>query len=260
MKLGCCIGLKDCNTDTLNNLNNMGYAYIETSIGAVSALSEGEFDAICESISKSSLKCEVCNGLFPANLRLTGEDVNDDAIRRYLDIAFARTARLGAQILVFGSSAAKNIPEGFAHDQAVRQYLNVLSILNEYSQRYDIVVVIEHLNRKEANFVTTIREAFEFMKQSDLPGIKMLIDYYHMKMEDEDESIIAELGSDLRHIHIADKDGRVFPFEASSALYREFFDKIRQIGYDARVSIEAGTKDLLTDAAMSSAVLHRLID
>ena len=262
MKLGCCLNISDYKYDLrecLCRLADMGYSYFEPSISTIAQLSDTDFDKLCTDIAASPIGCEAVNGLFPAEVRLTGTKVDKAQITSHLNTTFERANALGAKIVVFGSGGAKNLEEGCTYDEAAKQYADVLQILEQYGAKYDGTITVEHLNKLEANFITSIKEMFGFLEGKNYKHVKMLIDYYHMKMENEDESIIAQLRGELCHLHIADEEGRTFPLEQSKDKYADFFKKVKAIGYNSRLSIEARTTNFFTDAAASAKLLLPLI-
>jgi D-psicose/D-tagatose/L-ribulose 3-epimerase len=95
------------------------------------------------------------------------------------------------------------------------------------------------------------------VRQVDRPHIKLLVDYYHMTLEDESPDILLEAGLEVRHIHFARVEGRSFPAEIEIG-YLPFFANLRTIGYDGRVSVEAYTADFASDAPHALAVLKSL--
>ena len=254
MRYGIC-----CGFDMVGQVKEYGYDYMEGYASGVAAMDEKSYNDALESVKNSGIKCEAFNLLFPGDIKLIGEDATPDNTAEYIKRLFPKLKALGGEIVVFGSGAAKNIEDGCTYTKAAAQYDAVLDLLEEYGNKFDIVVTVEHLNKREANFITSIAEAFSFIEGKSYKHVKLLIDYYHMKMEGEDESIISRLSGELRHLHIADEAGRVFPFVASKEKYADFFDKVRKIGYNERVSIEAGTEDLFADAEMSAKLLLPMI-
>src|SRR5256886_17552438 len=58
-----------------------------------------------------------------------------------------------------------------------------------------------------------------------------MIDFYHLASEREDPAIVVRAKDHLRHIHMANPRGRVFPQEWGEYDYAPFFAKLREIGY-----------------------------
>jgi sugar phosphate isomerase/epimerase len=178
-------------------------------------------------------------------------------VREYTVRAITRAAGLSAQTIVFGSSGAKNVPEGFPMARAWEQIVETLRMVDLIAAKHGITIAIEPLNRRESNIVLTAREGLALARQVDRPHIKLLVDYYHMTLEDESPDILLEAGPEVRHIHFARVIGRAFPTEVETG-YRAFFANLKQIGYNDRVSVEAYTTDFVGDAPKALAVLKSL--
>ena len=107
--------------DAVETMASLGFDYVELSLADLMALPQEGFDHLAGRLERSGIPCEACNNFFPAHVRLTGETADPDIALDYARRALARAARLGARVVVFGSSGAKNVPEGFPHEAAWRQ-------------------------------------------------------------------------------------------------------------------------------------------
>jgi sugar phosphate isomerase/epimerase len=237
----------------------MGFDYIELPLAQVMDLSEEKFNDLLRQIRTSGIPMEACNNFFPARIRLTGEDANPAHITEYVKAATERAAAMGAKIIVLGSAGAKNIPQGFPYQSALTQLKDLLIQLDEIVAPLEITVALEPLNKKESNFITTAAEGLELVQNLSLDNVKLLIDYYHLRMEDEDFAVINEAGPDLRHLHIASKEGRLFPKPGDGENYGMFFARLKALCYEGRVSVEAHSQDLAADGAASLKLLRSLI-
>ena len=101
----------------IEKLAQIGYDYVELPTAQMMALDDEAFAKFKERLFKSGVPCETSNNLFPVSLRLTGPDVDKEAILSYAKKAFARDEELGIKICVFGSGPAKNVPEGFPMEE-----------------------------------------------------------------------------------------------------------------------------------------------
>ena len=61
----------------------------------------------------------------------------------------------------------------------------------------------------------------------------------------------------LRHLHMANPQGRVFPLAWGEYAYEPFFAALREMGYAQRISIEASTKDFSAEAPRAIGLLRR---
>ena len=87
-----------------------------------------------------------------------------------------------------------------------------------------------------------------------------MIDFYHLASEQEDPSIVIRAKDHLRHLHVANPNGRVFPKKWDEFDYAPFFANLKTIGYDKRISMEGNTTDLAADAPLTIALLRKAFE
>jgi D-psicose/D-tagatose/L-ribulose 3-epimerase len=248
MRIGCCTNMLANEGDSagqwaIEEIAKCGYEYLDLPVAQIMELNDAEFDQLKQRISNSGLSCEVCNNLFPASIKITGPSVDLSAIRVYLEKAIGRVKELGGEHICFGSSGARNIPAGFPVSAAWEQMVSICRIIDEYVSPRGISIVIEPLNRGESNIINSAAEGYELSRAADRISIQLLIDYYHLALENESTEIILKAGSAVRHCHISNSQGRSFPSEADGEMYDDFFRALHQIGYTGRLSVEAFTRD-----------------
>jgi len=255
MRIGCCI--EATATERIEYLARLGYDYVELFLASLAALPEDEFFAIVDRLGQTGIPCEACCIFYPRTVRLTGPDVDWAQVEEYDRRAIARAAQLGAKVIVFGSSGAKNVPEGFPYDRAWEQIVQAMRIAAPIAAEHGITIVIEPLNQKEANIVLTGAEGLKLAREIDRPSVQLLIDYYHMALENESPDILLEARDAIRHTHISTVPARTYPVAVEPG-YLPFFANLKAIGYQGRVSIEAKTESFKEDAAAALTVLRQL--
>jgi D-psicose/D-tagatose/L-ribulose 3-epimerase len=260
MRLGCCGNMIDPARDPIGieiveRLAGIGFDYVELSLADLAALPEEEFARLLARVERSGIRCEACNNFFPRRIRLTGTAARLDDALGYAGPALERAARLGASIIVFGSSGAKNVPEGFSKGDAWGQIVKLLQHLGPLAQAHGITIAIEPISRPESNIVNCGAEGLRLVQEVGHPAVQLLIDFYHLMVEHEDPGIVVEAGGTIRHLHFAKVEGRVFPTGREDA-GTMFFDRLRRIGYQGRCSIEAFTGDFTSDASRALRLLH----
>jgi D-psicose/D-tagatose/L-ribulose 3-epimerase len=263
MKIGCCTNMLAAQPDGtgieyIEKLKEIGYDYIELPLAQIAELSGGEFSVLKLRVNTTGLRCEVCNNFFPSQIRLTGSEVNYQIIESYLEAALERACQLGVKIIVFGSSGAKNVPEGFPVDRAWEQLVVLLRYISDKINTCGITIAIEPLNKLESNIINTSEEGLRLAKEVDKENIKLLVDYYHMAAEKEDVKCLLNAGDFVRHIHFASPALRVFPSETDIDDYTPFLNGLKEIGYNDRISVEAYTKDFCKDSKKALALLKTL--
>jgi D-psicose/D-tagatose/L-ribulose 3-epimerase len=243
--------------EIVEQVKEIGYDYIELSLAHLAALTDDAFDMLRKRLQASGLVCEACNNFFPRTVRLTGPEVNWPQVRQYTRMAVDRAAELGVQVIVFGSSAAKNVPQDYPMYRAWQQIVTALHLAADEAGRKGIVIAIEPLNRQESNIVNSVAEGLALMQRVKRDEVQVLADYYHMALENEDLSILRQAGPALRHVHFARVEGRTFP-HAQEPGFQAFFKELKANRYTGRVSVEGFSPNFYRDAVGALEVIRRL--
>lgn len=247
MKIGCCV--KDVNEAKI--AQEAGYDFVEcTVVSLLPEEDETSFQEIMDNYQKLSIPVEVCNVFLPGDLKVVGEFVDHNRIKRYVASALKRVKKIGVDTIVFGSGNARNIPEGFPRDKAEKQIVEFLQIVAEYAEKFGLTIVIEPLNRNESNIINSVSEGVSFARKVNNRFIQVLADFYHMDEEKEPLTEIIKYRAYLKHIHVADTS-RHQPGTGYYP-YSDFSQCIKQAGYNGRVSIESIWTDNNLDEFKSS--------
>ena len=192
------------------------------------------------------------NLLVPPSLKVTGPAVDAMALRDHVRRVAERARATGVKILVFGSGGARNVPDGFDRAKADDQILDFARMAAEVAKGSDVIIAMEPLNRGECNILHTVAEAAAIARRIDHPSLRVLVDTYHLWLENEPLENVAAAMDWVAHVHVADKAGRVAPGESGTSDYRPLFRILKQGGYDSRISVEASGFDV---AGRGAAVL-----
>lgn len=262
LRFGCCGSMIAPATDPVGlaiveDLAAFGYDYIELSLRDLAVLPAPALATLSSRLHRSSLACEVCNNFFPPEIRLTGPAAHLGAALRYAEHALATAARVGASIVIFGSSGARNVPAGFPHDDAWAQLRTLLAALAPIAERHGITIAIEHLNRGESNILNSVAQGWRMAQEVAHPHIRLLIDAYHLLVENEPLAILAQVAPAIAHVHVAQGIDRIFPSGRDAAL-TAFFAALLSTGYTHRCSVEAYPRDFTTDAPRALATCRTL--
>ncbi len=246
-------------TANFNEAADAGFDYVELTVKPIAAASDADFAKLAETLKRSKIEARSANQLLPGNLKVVGPDVDKAAQEDYIAKSFGRLHQLGVKVVVFGSGAARQIPENFPKEQALKQVIDFCKRIAPVARANELMVVIEPLNSKDCNFITTVREGLDIVEAINDPNIELLVDIYHMAMENEAPDIILKAGKHLRHVHVANPKGRTYPLPTDEFDYKPFFENLKKIGYSGGVTIEAGTKDFKTDGPNALAFLKEML-
>ena len=217
-----------------------GFDYIEPAAAEIAAMREDEFRAFSDTVLASPIRCHAFNSFIRRpDLKVVGPEVPTTALKDYLEICLPRCRRLGASVVVWGSAGSRNVPEGFSRVRAQDQIAYFLLTAGEVARRSNIVIAIEPLRQQESNILNTGAEALEMVRRVAHSNVKMIIDYYHLREENEDPRILEVAKHEIVHLHFANPHGRRWPNALSEDdHYKTFFHYLKKTGYSGGISIE----------------------
>jgi sugar phosphate isomerase/epimerase len=128
----------------------------------------------------------------------------------------------------------------------------------KYAEDYDVTLLIEPLNRYEIDYINTLQEANEFIKQIEYDNVKILADLFHMNIEEKSiEASLFFFKDKIGHIHFADSN-RKAPCKGHLNLLT-IADIIKLINYNGFISLEANLKPEPLEVAKNSLTLLKSI-
>jgi len=227
-------------TGDIDGAHKCGFDYIEPAAAEIAAMSDGEFREFTDKVLASPLRCRVLNSLIRRpDLKVVGDEVSLTAVGDYLEHCLARCRLLGASIVVWGSAGSRNVPAGFSRQHAEQQITEFLRMAGDIGRKHDCVVAIEPLRHQESNILNTGAETLEMVRRVRHRQVRMIIDYYHLREENEDARIVETARKEIVHFHFANPHGRVWPRDFSEDdHYAAFFRSVKKIGYTGGISIE----------------------
>lgn len=255
VKIGYCGPLKD-----IDAVKAAGFDYMEVRTSEVAALSDADFEQVAAKFRQVGLPVLSANLFIPGDIKVTGPAIDKQRQMEYVHRALGRVSRLGVRLVVFGSGGARRVPEGFSHEEAFEQLVDFGKRIAPEARSRNITIAIEPLRHQETNIINNTTEALAWVNAVNDPNIQLMIDFYHFSVENEDPSNILKVKDHLRHLHMANPNGRVMPLHWDEYNYAPFFSVLRQIHYDRLISLEASTKDLPAEGPQSIALLRRAFD
>lgn len=163
----------------------------------------------------------------------------------YLKYAVDCAHELGSQIvggpltgnpLVFAGRA----PAPVAEDERLRRKdacVKALQIVGAHAQGSDILLAVEPLNRFESDVLCTTQQAVELLDAVDHPSVRMMLDTFHMHMEESSIPEAIQLAGDLLVHFQANENHRGFPGTGATdwvAVCRA----LHEVGYTGPISLE----------------------
>jgi sugar phosphate isomerase/epimerase len=238
MRFGCCIST----TDQLAALEHTAADYAEVPAARLMGLGDDEFEAFAVRFTASRTGAHAANVFLPPDLTLVGPDTSRERQDDYVHACIGRLARLGVDVLVFGSGRARNVPEGFSRERALDQLEDFMRRAATEAGRRGVTMVLEPLQRGESNVFTTVGESAAFLRERRPGGTRLLADMYHMAADGEPFAVIDECADLLAHVHVAEAGSRRAP-RADNPEVCDFLSHLYRVGFAGNCSIECGWDD-----------------
>ena len=177
-------------------------------------------------------------------LSLTPENVDlahpDEAVRqealdyyfRLLDLASAVSSPI-----VCCHGAVGRIRAITSYDEERRVFVEGVRRIAERAQAANLRIALEVLNRYEAHLLNTALEAQRFVRDVGMENVGLLLDAYHMNIEEADvRSTILAARERLFLFHAADSNRRAVGRGHTD--FRGILHTLHDIGYDGSIVVE----------------------
>ena len=233
---------KEWNADQksyISRVKKLGFDVLEISCAMLKAISTQELMEMKKMAADAGITLTA--GYGPGaneNLASANEDVVKNAVAFYtdilkkLEILYIHT--LGGGIYSYWPvDYTKPIDKAGDWERSVKNVRTVGKIAGECGVDY----CLEVLNRFEGYLLNTCAECKAFVEQVDVPAVKIMLDTFHMNIE-EDSMVEAILlaGDRLGHFHVGENNRRL-PGKGGMPWY-EIGSALRAIGYDKNIVME----------------------
>lgn len=107
----------------------------------------------------------------------------------------------------------------------------------QWAQEQGGTILIEAINRYEANWILTAREGIDLINELKIPSLKLLLDTFHMNIEEASlKQAFLDAGSHLGYVHLADNTRRA-PGQGNTN-FDEILKTLNDIDYQGPVISE----------------------
>ncbi len=201
---------------------------------------------IREHLDKNGLVCKtLCAAMGPdRDLRGTPEQQQTslDYLKGMLDIMEV----LGAEMLIGPLYSSVGRADAVPREEYKAQWNLVVGHLKDvakYAQDRNLTLGIEPLNRFETDFLNTVDQALQLIKDIDSPAAMLHYDTFHMNIEEKHQAkAIEKAGKLMGHFHACGCD-RGTPGN-DHIDWPGIAMALKAIGYDKSVVIESFTTDV----------------
>lgn len=173
------------------------------------------------------------------NLASTDEKLVEEAFDFWRDV-FEKMAIAGIQQIggALYSYWPVNFHAGFDKKADMERSVQRMCRLADIAAEYNILLNMEVLNRFEGYMMNTCLEGVDYVKRVDRPNVKLMLDTFHMNIEEDDfTEAIKEAGALLGGFHVGEAN-RKPPYREGRMPWLEIMSSLKQINYDGYIVME----------------------
>ncbi len=175
-------------------------------------------------VSMQSIWYQVSEGIF-----MGGYDKLVAVTKQAIDLA----DKINCRNIVFGSPKNRNMPNPAGDIELAKQFFREIA---EYAETKQVVIALEpNPTIYQTNFINTTQEAFDFVKELNLPALKVNVDLGTVIYNQEDLSVIKDNIKLVNHIHISEPNLEKIE---KRQLHKDLKKLLVDSGYNHYVSIE----------------------
>lgn len=175
-------------------------------------------------VSMQSIWYQISEGIFTG-----GYDKLVALTKQAIDLA----DKINCRNIVFGSPKNRNMSNP-AHDlEIAKRFFREIA---EYAEAKQVIIALEpNPTIYQTNFINTTQEAFDFVKELNLPALKVNVDLGTIIYNREDLSVIKDNIHLVNHVHISEPNLEKIE---KRQLHKELKKLLVDSGYNRYVSIE----------------------
>jgi D-psicose/D-tagatose/L-ribulose 3-epimerase len=206
----------------------------------------GDWDAgrAAEQLAQHELGSSLCAAMPPGRDLLSERDEvasTQDFLRRCIAIA----ERLGTKVVggpMYSAVGRRWLLAPDERQQTIERLTEALRPVVDYAGERGVNLALEPLNRYETSLINTAEQGLEVVEAVDSPALGLLLDTYHMNIEEKSPPDAIRLaGGHLYHVHASASD-RGAP-GADHVDWPAVAGALRDVAYEGVLCIEAFTPD-----------------
>jgi len=191
----------------LQALSSAGFGYVELSLRNADDLPFAELESLLNKYHLQVSALATGQGCIHDQLCLAATDpsLHQAALKR-LEAIIELGSKLNADVILGG---VRGKLTGSPEEQAAQRAMFTESVLHcsRYAVKFGVPLLLEAINRYETNLINTAAEAVAFINDTGVSNIKVLLDTFHMNIEEVDiPTAIRMTGDRLEYLHIVDSN------------------------------------------------------
>ena len=218
----------------------MGFDLVEIPIEGLDDL---DYDQAGEAFRRAGIAAGVCAVMGPGRDPTHEDEAKQRGGIEYLKHCVDAAVKMGAKIVGGPLYAAVGRTWQSSGEQRQRELERCARNLKEvarYAEERGVTLAMEPLNRFETSFINLAEQAVELVEMVDSPAIRIMLDTFHMNIEEKSLGQAIETAAPyLVHIH-ANENDRGTP-GTGHVPWQEVATALKKINYSGALVIESFT-------------------
>lgn len=224
----------------IGRVKGLGFDQLEINAGTLVGLSDHRLKSLCEEAQRNDISLSYGIGLTPDHdvssldetVRLAGVDFMTQMIQR---VSFMGGGTIGGTIHSYWPAAG---PSSMDEKRLIwQQSIKSMKELVKIAEDQNVVLAVEVINRFEQFLLNTCAEAVEYVDEIDSPACGILLDTFHMNIEEDSFGDAIRLaGRRLASFHIGETNRK--PPGCGRMPWKEIKDALDDIEYDRPLVME----------------------
>lgn len=235
---------RDWNTDfvkQIDTIKKIGLDILEVAPAPLLALTKQQRDEIAAAAKANDIELTFSVGLaLDQDLASEDESVRKNGIQFTMD-TFKIMSEMGGKIYSGVDIAAWNKTFTYGITDKSEAWNRSVSSVKEIMKAAEdrgITFAVEVVNRYESSLVNTAEEAVKYVEEVDSPNCKILLDTYHMNIEEDSfAEAIRSVGNRLGHFHVGESNRRP-PCDQGKMPWDQITGALKEINYQGAIVME----------------------
>lgn len=223
----------------IKKVSGLGFDILEFQAQALLDMDKSRMDEVRQAAKDNGIELTYSLGLNPKyDVASPDAKVRKGGIE-YLKRIVERIGYMEGKLLSGVNYAGWGSPDYIVDDKSeiVKHSIESVRQVIKTAEDYDVTYCVEVVNRFEGIVMNTAKEAIEYVKQIDSDKIGILLDTYHMNIEEGSiGDAIRSVGGYLKNFHTGENN-RVVPGKGHLD-WDEIFGALHDIDYQGRIVSE----------------------
>ena len=223
----------------IKKVSGLGFDILEFQAQALLDMDKSRMDEVRQAAKDNGIELTYSLGLNPKyDVASPDAKVREGGIE-YLKRIVERIGYMEGKLLSGVNYAGWGSPDYIVDDKSeiVKHSIESVRQVIKTAEDYDVTYCVEVVNRFEGIVMNTAKEAIEYVKQIDSDKIGILLDTYHMNIEEGSiGDAIRSVGGYLKNFHTGENN-RVVPGKGHLD-WDEIFGALHDIDYQGRIVSE----------------------